>query len=77
MKKKILNICVGLILASVMILPSCDLLDDCGECTLVSVDLDGIITYSTAQFVCGETYLDYKDSEITTTIDGQQYWDCE
>ena len=64
-------------LASVMIIPSCDLLDGCGNCTLVSVDLDGIITYGTPQFVCGETYLDYKDSEITTTIDGQQYWDCE
>ena len=77
MKKKILRITAGVILCAVTILPSCGLIDECGNCTLVSVDLDNNISYGTPQFVCGETYLDYKDSEITTTIDGQQYWDCE
>ena len=77
MKKRILHICTGLILASAMILPSCELLQECGNCTLVLVDNQQNITYGTPQFVCGETYLGYKDSEITTTVDGQQYWDCE
>lgn len=77
MKKRILNICAGLILASVMIIPSCDLLDGCGNCTLVTVDNDGNISYGVEEFVCGDIYLDRKDSEITPTIDGEQYWDCE
>jgi len=77
MKKKILHIGVGLILASTMVLPSCDLLQDCGYCSLITEDNDGNITEGAPQFVCGDVYLDYKDSEITPTIDGKQYWDCE
>ncbi len=77
MKKKILQIVAGAMFCAVTILPSCELIEACGDCTLVTVDLDGIISYGKPQFVCGDIYLDYKDSEITTTIDGQQYWDCE
>lgn len=77
MKKKILHIGVGLILSSLVILPSCGFLEGCGECTLVTEDNDGNFTYGLPSTFCGEEYLDKKDSEITNTIDGKQYWDCE
>lgn len=77
MKKKALHILGGLVIAAAMILPSCDLLDECGNCELVTVDNDDNISYGTPQFVCGETYQEYKNSEITYTIDGSQYWSCE
>ena len=77
MKKKAIRISVGLIIAASLFLTSCEFLDECGNCELVDVDLDGNITYGAPQFVCGETYLDYKDSEITYTMDGSYYWNCQ
>ncbi len=77
MKKKILHITAGLFFAAVVILPSCELLEQCGDCELVQVDLDGNITYGTPQFVCGDIYLDYKNSGITITATGSEYWNCE
>lgn len=76
MKKKLLHITTGLIIVASMILPSCDFLEACGDCELVEVDLDGNITYGTPQFVCGATYQEYINSEITYTADGSYYWNC-
>jgi hypothetical protein len=77
MKKKILHICTGLILAAAMTLPSCDLLEQCGECQLVTKSIDGELSYGTFSLYCGDSYLEKVDSEITQTIDGEQYWYCE
>ena len=77
MKKRVLHIFSALIIVTAMGFPSCELLEKCGNCELVQVDLDGNITYGTPQFVCGDTYEEYKNSEITYTVDGSNYWSCE
>lgn len=77
MKKKILHIGAGLIFVIALIFPSCELLEECGDCYLVKEDNEGNITYGDPIFVCGETYRSYNESEIITTIDGQEYWVCE
>lgn len=77
MKRKVIYIICGFVFIAAMFLPSCDILEECGNCELVTVDLEGNISYGTPQFVCGETYQEYKNSEITYTADGSYYWSCE
>ena len=59
----------------VTIIPSCELLEDCKSCTLVTEDSSGGITNGASATYCG-SQLEAKEAE-TMTINGKTtYYDC-
>ncbi len=75
MKKRNLVIGAALVM-SMVILPSCDFIEECGTCELVTEDSDGNKTYGTPLPFCGDA-LTEKDNESPVTINGTTtYWNC-
>jgi hypothetical protein len=75
MKKRILLVtafCIG----TFSILPSCDLLEECGTCELVTIDADGNTTSGTPLPYCGDALADKKNSSPQTIGGVTTYWDC-
>ena len=59
------------------ILPACDLLEECGTCEMVTVELNQRLTYSTPTIFCAEELADKKDAG-TVEVDGKFiYWVCK
>ncbi len=57
-------------------LPACDMLQECGQCELVTVKADGEETRGTPLPFCGDD-LKEKEEEAPTTVGGvTTYWDC-
>lgn len=57
--------------------PACDLFEECGTCEMVTVELDGTLTYSTPTIFCAEDLADKKDAG-TVVVDGKAvYWICK
>ena len=75
MKKRNLLITVVIVLLSVVI-PGCDLLEECGTCELVTEDADGNITYGTPLPFCGEALEEKKNSSPVTVGGVTTYWEC-
>ena len=59
------------------ILPSCDIVEECGSCEQVTEDKDGIKTYGTELLLCGDELKD-KDNESPKNLPdgGVSYWNC-
>jgi len=75
MKKRNLVIAATLVM-SMIIVPSCDFIEECGTCELVTEDADGNKTYGTPLPFCGDD-LTEKDNESPVTINGiTTYWNC-
>lgn len=55
---------------------SCELLEECGTCELVTIDGDGNETRSTPLPFCGEELQNKKDSSPETIGDITTYWEC-
>lgn len=65
-----LALCLGII-------PACDLLEECGTCEMVTVELDGSLTNSTPTIFCADELADKKDAG-TVEVDGKLiYWVCK
>ncbi len=75
MKKR--NILLALlIIFPLSIVPSCDLLDECGNCKLITDDGNGNVTEGTPLPVCGES-LTEKENELPVTVGNTTtYWEC-
>ena len=74
MKKLIRRIAILIFLA--VIIPSCELLEDCKTCTLVTESSSGT-TRGTSGNYCG-TDLATKEADVPVTINGvTTYWDCQ
>ncbi|MEN8230328.1 MAG: hypothetical protein ABFS38_19355 [Bacteroidota bacterium] len=59
------------------ILPSCDILEECGTCEMVTLEADGTLTYSTPTLLCGDDLTEKKEAG-TVVVDGKSiYWICE
>ena len=67
---------VGLLMA-LCILPSCDLVEECGECELITEASDGTRTYGTPLLLCGDE-LTAKDNEPPETYPNgdESWWNC-
>ncbi len=75
MKKRNFLIAATLVM-SMVIVPSCDFIEECGTCELVTEDADGNKTYGTPLPFCGDD-LTEKDNESPVTINGiTTYWNC-
>ncbi len=76
MKKRILRTGAGLLFAVALMMPSCDILEDCGTCELVTEWDDGTVTRGTPLVYCGDAYYDKVNSSATSIAGGISYWDC-
>ena len=58
------------------LLPACDILEECGTCTLFTEDADGNITEGTPLPLCGDA-LTEKQDQLPVTVGGiTTYWEC-
>ncbi len=55
---------------------SCELIEECGTCELVTIDADGIETRSTPLPFCGDPLQEKKDSSPETIGGITTYWEC-
>ena len=75
MKKRNVFISAALVTA-LMLIPACDIVEECGTCELVTEDADGNKTYGTPLPFCGDD-LKEKDEASPVTINGvTTYWNC-
>jgi hypothetical protein len=75
MKKRTILIATVLLM-SMMIIPSCDLVEECGTCELVTEDADGNKTYGTPLPFCGDDLKDKEDASPVTINGITTYWNC-
>jgi hypothetical protein len=59
-----------------LILPACDLIDNCGTCELVTEDASGNITYGPPTPFCNDNYWDKVNADPTTIGGITTYWYC-
>jgi len=75
MKKRV--ILSALIFAGLTFLTvSCEILDECGTCEMVTIDANGNETRSTPLPFCGDELKDKKDSPREEIGDVVTYWEC-
>jgi hypothetical protein len=55
---------------------SCEILEECGTCELVTIDANNNETRSTPLPYCGEDLKDKKDSSPETVGGITNYWEC-
>jgi len=55
---------------------SCELIEECGTCELVTIDGDNNETRSTPLPFCGEELQNKKDSSPETIGNITTYWEC-
>ena len=55
---------------------SCELIEECGTCEMVTVDADGNETRTTPLPYCGDQLQDKKDSSPVTVGGITTYWEC-
>lgn len=62
---------------AICILPSCNLVEECGSCEQVTEDKDGIKTYGTPLLLCGDELKDKENEPLENLPDGGvSYWNC-
>ena len=75
MKKRV--ILSALIFAGLTFLTvSCEILDECGTCELVTIDANDNETRSTPLPYCGDELQEKKDSSSETNGVVTTYWEC-
>ena len=76
MRKRIIH--VGAVaLFALGLLTSCDLIEECGTCELVTEAADGTITKTTPLPVCGDDLKEKEDTPPTTIGTNTTYWVCD
>ncbi|MEZ5071494.1 MAG: hypothetical protein R2751_11130 [Bacteroidales bacterium] len=58
-------------------LSSCEILEECGTCALVTVDADSNTTYGADLPFCGDDLIDKQNSSPTTVGGITTYWECD
>jgi hypothetical protein len=65
------------VVLTMCILPSCDFIEECGECELVTEATDGTKTYGTPLLLCGDELKEKENESPETHPDGKvSYWNC-
>lgn len=75
MKKRILRASAGLVVLTALTLTSCELLEECGTCELVTEE-NGEITYGTPLYYCGDALIEKQNSTPTTVLGVTTSWNC-
>jgi hypothetical protein len=73
MKKTLLR--ASLFIGLIALIPSCELLEECKSCTLVT-ESDGVKNYGSSGTYCG-TELAEKEAESVTIGNTTTYYECE
>lgn len=55
---------------------SCEILDECGTCELVTIDANDIESRGTPTLYCGEDLKEKKDAPPETYDGITTYWEC-
>lgn len=76
MKKRILKVTGILFCFAALTLPSCEFLENCGTCELVTTEADGTITYGTPLPFCGDDLIEKQNSEPTSIGGITTEWNC-
>ena len=73
-RKIVMAMVVGV---TMCMLPACDIVEECGECELVTEEPGGNKTYGTPLLLCGDE-LKEKDNESPETLPNGNvtYWNC-
>ena len=75
MRKRIIH--VGAVaLFALGLLTSCDLIEECGTCELVTEAADGTITKGTPLPFCGDQLKEKEDQSPVTVGGVTTYWNC-
>lgn len=77
MKKKLLRATALSIILSAFLLPSCEFLEDCGTCVLITEENGVITNEGTPMIFCGEQLVEKQNSGATTVGGVTTYWDCD
>jgi len=75
MKKRV-RISFLLFVGLIGLTASCELLEECGTCELVTIDANNNETRGTPLPYCGEQLKDKKDSSPETVGGITTYWEC-
>jgi hypothetical protein len=75
MKRRYLHIAVVAIFIAGL-LPSCDLLEECGTCELVTEYADGTVERGTPLPFCGDALKEKRDSSPVEVAGVTTYWYC-
>ena len=66
----------ALVISAMVAIPSCNIIEECGTCELVTEDSNGDKTYGTPLPFCGDALAE-KDNAAPVTINGvTTYWNC-
>ena len=57
-------------------LSACELIEECGTCTLVTVDSDGNETRAAPVPFCGDALIEKQNSSPVTVGGTTTYWEC-
>jgi hypothetical protein len=76
MKTRKIAVTLGVVL-TMCILPSCNIIEECGSCEQVTEDKDGNKTYGTTLLLCGDELKEKQNEPLETLPDGGvSYWNC-
>ncbi|MCF8224646.1 MAG: hypothetical protein K9J30_02075 [Bacteroidales bacterium] len=75
MKKRILRSTAAFVFLAAFIMPSCEFLEECGTCELVTDD-GNEITYGTPLIFCGDNLLEKQNSEPVSIGGVTTWWNC-
>ncbi len=68
---------IGVFLLVTALIPSCELLEDCKSCQIVTND-NGTLSYGTSLTYCGDKLAEIEAEEPVTIGPGKTtYWECE
>ena len=74
--KRIIKLLLSFILFTIAI-NGCNLIENCGTCSLVTLE-NGVETKRTPGVIyCGDDYEDKKNAEPVTIVNTTTYWDCD
>jgi hypothetical protein len=75
MKKKSILI-AGLFLLAMSMVPSCDLIEECGTCSLITEENGQVVDEGAALPFCGDDLKERKNSSPVTVAGVTTYWEC-
>ena len=65
------------VIASLCILPACDIVEECGECELITEAPDGTRSYGTPLLLCGDELKAKQNEPPETHPNGDEsWWNC-
>lgn len=76
MKKKSILI-AGLFVLAIALLPACDLIEECGTCSLITEENGSVINEGAALPYCGDELKEKKNADPVTVGGVTTYWICD